>query len=84
MTLAMKIGGVGEMSEVRREHFVSLAEKAKIRPQLVLNRLDSLAKRLPRKATELKERLSDEGNPSPIYDEIIATIGRHIAQTSSR
>jgi len=79
--LAMKVGGCAEMSEVRRAQFAAMGEKAKIRPQLVLNRLDSLAEKLLRNARELKERLSDEGHPSPIYDEIVATIGRHIEQT---
>jgi len=79
--LAMKVGGVEEVADIRREHFAALAEKASIRPQLVLSRLDALAEKLPRKAAELKTRMSDEGTPSPIYDEIAAVIGRHIAQT---
>lgn len=79
--LAMKVGGVEECAEIRRENFIAMAEKASIRPQLVLSRLDAFAAKLPRKAEELKTRLSDEGHPSPVYDEIIAVINRHIAQT---
>jgi len=79
--LAMKIGGVEEVSDIRRENFIAMAEKAEIRPQLVLSRLDALAAKLPRKAEALKTKLSDEGHPSPIYEEILAVINRHISQT---
>jgi len=80
--MAMRIGDVREMADVRREQFATMAERAKIRPQLVHARLDALAETLPQKAVALKERLSDEGHPSPVYDEIIATIRRHVAQTN--
>jgi len=79
--LAMKVGGVAEIAEIRRGHFAAMAEKASIRPQLVLSRLDALAEKLPQKAAELDERMSDEGTPSPIYGEIRAVLEKHIAQT---
>lgn len=79
--MAMKVGGVEEIADIRRENFAAMAEKASIRPQLVLSRLDALAAKLPRKAEELKTKMSDEGNPSPVYDEIIGVIKRNIAQT---
>ena len=80
--LAMKIGRVEEMSEVGREAFVRLAEKASIRPNLVLARLDALAEKLPRLAEALGEEMSDEGHPSGVYAEILSVIRRHIGQTT--
>ena len=80
-SMAMEIGGHYEFKDVSRESFAAFAEKCDINPKAVLTRLDAFAEKLPRKAEELKTQLSDEGRPSPVYDEIIAVINRHIAQT---
>ena len=80
-SMAMEIGGQYEFKDVTRESFVAFAQKCDINPKAVLSRLDAFAAKLPRKAEELKMRLSDEGHPSPVYDEIIGVIKRHLAQT---
>ena len=81
--LAMKIGGIEEMSEIRRENFVRLAEKASVRPKLILSRLDALAAKLPRLGKELAAEMSDEGHPSKVYDEILDVVNRHVEQTKA-
>lgn len=78
--MAMEIGGHYEFKDVTRESFAAFAGKCDISPRAVLDRLDALAADLPQQAEELKVRMSDEGNPSPIYDEIIAVINRHALQ----
>lgn len=82
-SMAMEIGGQYEFKAVTRKSFELFAEKCDVRPKAVLSRLDALAAKLPRKAEELKTKMSDEGTPSSIYDEIIGVIRRNIVQVSS-
>jgi len=80
-SMAMEIGGRYEFKDVSRESFELFARECDINPKAVYSRLDALAATLPQNAMELKERMSDEGTPSPIYDKIVAVIERHISQT---
>ena len=77
---AMTIGGAIAFSEVRREHFICLAEKADISPRLVFDRLENLMERIVVAAPALAEELSDAGHPSPIYATIEAVIRESIAR----
>ena len=78
--MAMEIGGHYEFKDVTREAFSAFAEKCDINPRAVLDRLDALVERLPQKAAELAEEMSDEGHPSPIYARIGEVIRGQIAQ----
>ena len=80
-TMAMEIGGQYEFGNVTRDSFVAFARKCDVNPKAVLSRLDRLAAELPQKAAGLKEKMSDAGFHSPIYDEIRGVIERHIGQT---
>ena len=77
---AMTIGGANALNEVRREHFMRLAEKADISPRLVFDRLESLVERIDAAASALAEELSDSGHPSDIYASIAGVIRAHCAQ----
>jgi len=78
--MAMEIGGRYAFAEVTRASFEDFARRCDISPKAVLSRLDAFAGELPGKVSELRERMSDEGFPSPIYDEIRTVINRHIDQ----
>lgn len=78
--MAMEIGGHYEFKDVTRESFVAFAEKCDVNPRAVLDRLDTLVERLPQKAQELAEEMSDEEHPSPIYARIGEVIRGQIAQ----
>lgn len=80
-SMAMSIGGQYEFGAVNRESFAKFAEQCDISPKAILARLDALAAKLPRAAAELKTKMSDEGHPSPVYDEIITVVNRQIDQT---
>lgn len=79
---AMTIGGANTLNEVRREHFLHLAEKADISPRLVFDRLESLVERIDAAASALAEELSDSGHPSDIYATIADVIRESIARLS--
>ncbi len=70
---AMSIGGAKTLDAVTRENFVRMAEEVGMRPQLVLGRLDALAKRIVPAA----QRLASEMNaawPSAVYSKIVEII----------
>ena len=83
-TMAMEIGDRYAFPDVSRQSFADFARRCDINPKAVLARLDALAETLPQKAAELGECMSDEGTPSPVFDEIRAVIGRHVSQIRPR
>jgi len=80
-SMAMEIGGQYAFRDVSRTSLAAFAEECDISPKAVFSRMDALAEVLPQKADELRERMSDEGVPSPVYDQIVSVINQNIAQT---
>ena len=83
-SMAMEIGGHYEFKDVTRTSFAAFAGKCDISPRAVLDRLDALAETLPGKAEELAAEMSDEGNPSPIYAQIVEVIRGQIARVKAK
>lgn len=79
-TMAMEIGGSYAFTDVTRQSFEDFARRCDINPRAVLSRLDELSAKLPKKAAELSERMSDEGVSAPIYGKISRVLERHVAQ----
>ncbi len=70
---AMSIGGAKKLDAVTRDNFARMAEEVGMRPQLILGRLDALAKRIVPAA----QRLASEMNavwPSTVYSKIVEII----------
>lgn len=81
---AMRIGGAETLSNVRRDNFRLMAEKAEIDARLVFSRLDNLSERILSAADDLAAEMSDEGNPSPIYAQIVEVIRGQIARVKAK
>ncbi len=76
---AMFIGGAKTLDEVSRESFSRMADEAGMRPQLVLGRLDALAKRIVPAARTLAAEMNVSW-PSAVYAKIVETIERHASR----
>lgn len=72
---AMSIGGARTLDDVTRGSFERLAREAGMRPQLVLNRLDSLVERIGPAAAALASEMAETW-PSEVYGKILDVIAR--------
>jgi len=66
---AMSIGGAKRFQDVSRQSFGSMAEEVGMRPQLILGRLDTMAKRILDAAHRLAIELNNDW-PSDVYAKI--------------
>lgn len=74
---AMKIGGDAEFNKISRDSFARLAQECGIRPQVVWNRLDDLADKLPSFGRQLAGELKSI-HPSPVYEAILKVIAKNV------
>ena len=70
---AMSIGGAKTFADVTRQSFSAMAEEVGMRPQLVLDRLDKMIKRIVPAARDLASDMSVEW-PSAVYFKIVSVI----------
>ena len=74
---AMSIGGARTFEDVTRQSFAAMAEEVGMRPQLVLGRLDAMAKRILPAARDLASGMGSEW-PSEVYAKIAAVVEKHV------
>ena len=79
----MRIGGDADFASVTRASFGKMAEECEIRPMLVHETLDEMAEAIVPAAKRLAEALSDGGEPSPVYAEIMKVIEGQIARVAA-
>ena len=73
----MSIGGARTFEDVTRLSFAAMAEEVGMRPQLVLGRLDAMAKRILPAARDLASGMGAEW-PSEVYAKIAAVVEKHV------
>jgi len=66
---AMSIGGAKRFEDVSRQSFGAMAEEVGMRAQLILGRLDAMAKRILDVAHRLAKEMNEEW-PSEVYAKI--------------
>lgn len=76
---AMLIGGETDMAKVTRASFSAMAEEIRLRPQLVLKRLDDLSAKIESCAASLADSLNRTW-PSGVYEKILAVIEAQVKQ----
>ena len=74
---AMTIGGAKTFGDVSRGSFAAMAESVGMSPELVLSRLDAMAKKIPSAAEKQAEDLRDAW-PNPVYARILDVIRAQI------
>ncbi|MBR2714499.1 MAG: type II toxin-antitoxin system HipA family toxin [Kiritimatiellae bacterium] len=79
---AMSIGGAKRFEDVSRQSFSAMAEEAGMRPQLILGRLDAMAKRILPEAQRLATALNGEW-PSEVYAKIEKVIVNQLRSVGS-
>ena len=79
---AMFIGGDRLMKNTTRESFVRMAAECGSDGRIVLDYLDAMAGAIVPAAKRLAEELSDGGEPSPVYADIVKVVGRQIARVA--
>ena len=78
---AMSIGGAKGFDDVTRQSFAAMAEEAGMRPQLVLHRLDAMAKAIPQAACAVAEELEADW-PSDVYTKIEVVIRNQVGRVA--
>lgn len=76
---AMLIGGETDMAKVTRASFSAMAEEIRLRPQLVLKRLDDMSAKIESCAASLADSLNRTW-PSGVYEKILAVIKAQVKQ----
>jgi len=74
---AMSIGGAKAFADVTRQSFSRMAEEVGMRPQLVLERLDKMVKRIVPAARTLASEMNVEW-PSEVYSKIVSVVESHV------
>lgn len=79
---AMRIGDDSSFENISRQSFGKMAECCGIRPALIHEMLDAMAGAIVPAAKRLAEELSDGGEPSPVYADIVKVVERQIARVA--
>ena len=79
---AMFIGGDRLMKNTTRESFVRMAAECGADGRIILDYLDAMAAAILPAAEALAVELSDAGEPSPVYAEIVKVIRGQIARVA--
>lgn len=80
---AMFIGGDRLMKNTTRDSFIRLAGECGADGRIVLDYLDEMAEAIVPAAKRLAEALSDGGEPSPVYAEIVKVVEGQIARVAA-
>lgn len=80
--VAMRIGDDSAFEKISRLSFGKMAERCGIRPALVHEMVDAMAAAILPAAEALAVELSDAGEPSPVYAEIVKVIRGQIARVA--
>lgn len=78
----MYIGGAKAFADVTRQSFSRMAEEVGMRPQLVLERLDKIVRRIVPAAQTLASDMNAEW-PSEVYSKIVSVVERQVKSVAS-
>ena len=78
----MFVGGDRLMKNTTRDSFVRMAGECGADGRIVLDYLDAMAAAIVPAAKRLAEELSDGGEPSPVYADIVKVVERQIARVA--
>ena len=79
---AMFVGGDRLMKNTTRDSFVRMAGECGADGRIVLDYLDAMAGAIVPAAKNLAEELSDGGEPSPVYADIVKVVEKQIARVA--
>ena len=82
--MAMNIGGACDFGDVDGAAFDAFAKKCDINPKFVRSRIEWLADSLAQSMDDVAAELSDEGHPSPVYQEISEQSMQRLSQICGR
>ena len=82
--LAMRIGSKYRVRDIRREHWESLADEARLPPDEVIDRVRDLARRVPDLAADVRRELEADGLPRDVVTRLSDGVAGHARECAER
>lgn len=68
--LSMKLGGEYRLRNIYKKHWGKLAEELRIHPEVLIGRVDDLARQIADHVPEMKHRMTEEGVHHPVISRL--------------